>query len=765
MAKSQAINTVTSSVPLFYEKVFLHTDRDVYAQSETIWFSAYLVNAQNNKPINYSHNLYVELIRSDSKIKRRKVIRLEKGLGNGDFELSDTISGGTYHLRAYTSWMRNFGDNFIFEKNITIINATEKKSPTSKTPILPTDPLVRFFPESGSLINGVMSVVAVKAEDTGGKGLPLTGEIFESPNRVPIAKFSCDSLGMGAFNLTPNESMNYHAEVTLNGAKQSFELPKALPQGFALSIHTIPSFIVAGINCNIPALNGNLGSYLLLEGKHGGKTYYKQQVQILSGTTLVQIPDTDFPEGIACITLYDKNGSPLGERLVYVGHPDRIGLSLNLDSASYVPRQKVTVKLKLSDNSRANLSLAAVDVSAAAINPESIIAFLELRSEIKGNIQHPQRYFDPSNINRFKQLDLLLMIQGWRNFVWKEIEQREFKIQYDVEQALTITGRVRKIWADKAMPNTNITMFAPKATGDKLFTTISDSSGRFRIDGAVFYGYQYINFTSRDHTGNKGGWIIVDSLFKSQDRMAVNLVNPFLTAPPSFNQGSLIERERARQKFTFAGINELKTVQVKGYSAALPVQNYSVTDVIQKDYGILGQFVVDRIPGAKWSMQGSEPRKITTGYYPEYTVGVSGTYTDRSRIIGRHLDDEYWGLPLDRVLKITISGNQYVFGKTYSVKALLRPGSLDIKDFDNTMANITGYAKVRNFYAPGYEIPSDQPDYRTTIHWEPHITTDEKGEATITYYNADAKSKIRLVVQGITDKGVPIVTSAEYIIK
>src|SRR5476651_909790 len=97
------------SVPLFFEKVYLHTDRDAYAQGEDIWFKAYLVNAQDNTPIDYSHLLYVELISPSAKIIARNFLRMDKGLGNGDFKLSDTVAAGIYRIRAYTNWMRNFG--------------------------------------------------------------------------------------------------------------------------------------------------------------------------------------------------------------------------------------------------------------------------------------------------------------------------------------------------------------------------------------------------------------------------------------------------------------------------------------------------------------------------------------------------------------------------------------------------------------------------------------------------------------------------------
>lgn len=52
----------TNKAKLFFEKVYLHTDRDVYLQGDTLWYKAYLTDAQTNILSPYSRNLYVELI-------------------------------------------------------------------------------------------------------------------------------------------------------------------------------------------------------------------------------------------------------------------------------------------------------------------------------------------------------------------------------------------------------------------------------------------------------------------------------------------------------------------------------------------------------------------------------------------------------------------------------------------------------------------------------------------------------------------------------
>ena len=42
-----------TSVKLFFEKVFIHTDRAVYAAGEDFWFKTYVTNGQDNHLIRH----------------------------------------------------------------------------------------------------------------------------------------------------------------------------------------------------------------------------------------------------------------------------------------------------------------------------------------------------------------------------------------------------------------------------------------------------------------------------------------------------------------------------------------------------------------------------------------------------------------------------------------------------------------------------------------------------------------------------------------
>ncbi|WP_316813686.1 hypothetical protein [Pedobacter heparinus] len=58
------------------------------------------------------------------------------------------------------------------------------------------------------------------------------------------------------------------------------------------------------------------------------------------------------------------------------------------------------------------------------------------------------------------------------------------------------------------------------------------------------------------------------------------------------------------------------------------------------------------------------------------------------------------------------------------------------------------------FYSPKYlnkEISGT--DIRSTIHWEPNIITNEKGEATISFYAADLPASYTIVIEGSNMNG------------
>lgn len=62
---------------------------------------------------------------------------------------------------------------------------------------------------------------------------------------------------------------------------------------------------------------------------------------------------------------------------------------------------------------------------------------------------------------------------------------------------------------------------------------------------------------------------------------------------------------------------------------------------------------------------------------------------------------------------------------------------------------------AKDFYAADYALyPSTEPEILTTIYWNHLLFTDEKGEATVSFYTNDITGRFSCVLQGITNTGV-----------
>jgi hypothetical protein len=122
---SKKFLSYTSSHP--WEEIYIHADRKEYLSGEDLWFNVYLLNRQSLKPSSTSKIAYVELLNPENRPVVQKMILLEDGSGPGQFILPDSLSTGTYTIRAYTNWMKNFLPNNCFIENIHVYNVFSNK--------------------------------------------------------------------------------------------------------------------------------------------------------------------------------------------------------------------------------------------------------------------------------------------------------------------------------------------------------------------------------------------------------------------------------------------------------------------------------------------------------------------------------------------------------------------------------------------------------------------------------------------------------------
>lgn len=101
------------------EKIYTHTDRPFYFPGETVWFKSYIV-ANDNSISGVSDIMIAKLISPKGVAVKTIKLSVENGYAYGDFHIDTNWVGGIYTLKTYTNWMRNFGDDALFTKQITI---------------------------------------------------------------------------------------------------------------------------------------------------------------------------------------------------------------------------------------------------------------------------------------------------------------------------------------------------------------------------------------------------------------------------------------------------------------------------------------------------------------------------------------------------------------------------------------------------------------------------------------------------------------------
>ena len=770
------------------EKVYVHTDRNFYYSGEDIWFKTYLVDASDNQVTDHSNNLHIDLVSPSAIIIDSHVIRIENGLGNGDFTLSEDLPTGQYQLRAYTHYMRNFGDQLFFYKDISIINPLENSESPDSIEYLENNVNISFFPEGGSLVDNTASIVAFKAVDGQGKGCDVSGEIYSSAGKF-ITSFRSVHQGMGSFVLKPIPGLVYTATVkNVSGTQIKTELPRSFSTGVTQSIMRDESNnLILTFKTNLQTLPLLRDKDLMLNISVRNTLVKTIILRIKSLYSTTTISSKDLPDGIVMLTLSAASQNmPLCERLIFVQNNDDINVQIETNKMTFKQRDSVSVKLTLRGDStngeKAFLSFsAAKDISnnSSSQFPPTISSWFLLESDVRGPIENPSYYFDSSNPNRLKELDLLLLTQGWRDFKWKYNDKN-----YLPEQGFEISGRLRKQLFDRPIPGTSITIGLIGEEKTLITRVITDSLGRFSLPGVDFNGDLTLFASAANDQVELIGEIILDSLKYIKPETVINY--PYRKSSNEkivSIQKDSITINRINKNYKLSDTIELVEIKViskspeKSDPQYLKVKqdrllygspdNELIVTPLLENYSNVLEMIRGRIPGVEIFNNGPEikvvirgPSSINGGSSPLFLLdGAASTLS------------EILNLPVSFIDRIdVIKGSTAIFGVRggSGVIAVITRVANRIPNVTNGFHSIrikmSGYDEPRIFYSPHNSSKTSSentPDLRTTLFWEPNITLDYNKSTTLNYFNAD-NSNIRITLEGITSSGIPISTKSIY---
>ena len=657
-----------------------------------------------------------------------------------------------------------------------------KASQSFYIPITHTQLKVSFFPEGGNLVAGAANRVAFKAINIQGLGATVKGKVLDESGKQ-VTTFQSQHLGMGSFTFTPEINKKYTAVV----ANQRFDLPNALPGNFVLNIQT------SSKNRSVLLLKSpsTEKEKFTIIGHCRGKPIFTASGTVMKNQPFNTMLDHDqLPSGILTFTVFDQDFIPQCERIIFSRNPQKT-LQIKIDTSLKVsaPRTKVTLNFDVNTfyqtNSGVNLSVAVVDETLVKENTQQthILSNLLLTSDIKGYVEQPNYYFKDMKMETRQALDLLMMTQGWRRFTWKEVvSQNQPKPKNSIEKSLAISGTVTKP-AGRPVANASVTLLSL----DKrmLRVTQTNQKGRFVFDNLNIYNSERLVFKAVTARGRTKLKVKLDKL---ADTLAIKALPEAPHLRLQLDQKIAYLQNQAKQvqlnqDLLFTSAKMLQEVEVKARRITGGEQYYSKRDrqrYSQPSYRIdldIDHFKPNAADNFLSYIQGKVPSLIVS-YNPNvgfYSISFRGNNNMMYLLDGKAIDIiALHELDLQRIAYIDIVGvarsglyglmentireRPGTFGgiiALYSKKNYSFPSAYRDKGIKGLIYQ-NGYSQIREFYVPPYDNPlfvkNKQPDYRSTIYWNPSVkVVNEK--ASVSFFNADAVTNYRVIIEGISSKG------------
>jgi TonB-dependent SusC/RagA subfamily outer membrane receptor len=421
-------------------------------------------------------------------------------------------------------------------------------------------------------------------------------------------------------------------------------------------------------------------------------------------------------------------------------------------------------------------SVAAIDQKQGSQDQydQNIVSYMALTSDLKGYIERPSYYFDSTQTEAPFKLDLLLMTQGWRRFVWKDVLAFDTTDvpQFFVESGLSLKGNVTKT-NGKSAGIVNLTTVMRQGEAQTLFKADSDDKGNFVFSDLNYYDSTSFTIQAATPKGNKDLTINTET-FKAPTPQAISG-----NWPADKRQADLLasymsqmaEYRRIEIQFKNSTDKTIDEIVIKAKRAKEkdPRKTYSVASNTLNTEDLAGtgalniiEAMQNRIPGVSITGSGASV-KVNIRAAANFSGAVDplfvldGIPTELQQLINTPVIDVE-SIDVLKGPQATMYGSRGAGGvicvytkrgnKNYDWTKDKSPGVKGIK--------IMGFEVERAFYSPKYDTPqaATKPDLRSTVYWNGNLKTDKDGKAKASFYNNDnSNTTISIRVEGLATDG------------
>lgn len=744
----------------------LSTDKKIYRAGTQIWFRAFVFSS-NGFPVAADDKvIYVELADVKDKVIDRVLLNKEGMQFHGSVQIPADAAEGYYQLRAYTKSIIENHPADIFFCPLYITNATGKSEMKNRqTTTAVGEPVIKFYPEGGSPVNGVDCSVVFTAADKNGNPVQISGTVKDNKGSE-VTGFT--GSGIGKFVFQPySKDRTYKVFVKTNNATELvYDLPAIRADAFQLALQQrTAEELLFRVVLGDSVYNKKAASYLL--GVAAGKICFAAAG---SGMYMVNVPVSELPHGPVDFYLFDREKKMVSRRMVFNDANNTV-INITTDRLDYLPRQKAKVNISITDNEgkpvKAALCVAVTDKNltgeSVPLHPadefivQQFAGGLNLQDVISNADKRDLLAITAGNETEWQKNAPLIKVD--KNFYWDGLE---------------IKGRI----TDKqnaGLANELVTLL-PEGANNSLFDS-TDKAGAFSFRNLEFYGRKLFH-------------VMLPSVFSKQQKYDISTDEIIF---PEIQTGAWLKTEGNTLMEAVTSFKKLQADSCASDEARAGLQQLALQEEGEKKksnvskkgldpHRITGEQLdklslsntvdaVKMLPGVvmmsnRLTIRGGLPSLAGTLSDVEPLLIVDGVNTRAGSVV-----DYLNSIPPSNIdyIEVLTGPEAAIYGSRGGNGAIVVKTSNKLRDSklyegkEKQTITASGFYKEQLFFEPAYDSYSVREavftDNRATIYWNGQIITDDTGKAAFSFYTADLKNDYTLTVQGITENGEMIFKS------
>ncbi|WP_299211724.1 hypothetical protein, partial [uncultured Dokdonia sp.] len=448
--------------------------------NDQLFFKAYLLTGPLQNRYSNSRVLHIELQDTEGSIIKKQFHKIGNGMVTGNIELPKRIKEGTYTVKAYTQWMKNFSDTPYTQKQVQVGKSTDT--------FVDAENRVSIIPEGDTFLQNYKNKIVFQIPPQLVSKDGYIGTVTDGQGRT-ITKVQAYAPGIGIAFIEPEINTSYFLKLENNTL---YPFPESQDKGYLMRINNIEATLA---NIQITRSEKSKKTPLKLIGTLRGIPYFEKSVVFSNNSADIKLDKEKIPKGILELQLLDQEGTQLAKRPIWI---DGTSLQIAWDQIDSTDNEMV-YKVKVTDQMNKPVK---TQVALSVIQEEKSNTEFE-NMDLLTSTEYQKNKIITDRSRRF--LQDMYVLTALKNKLQKSPENTtdQETVQFPIQKGLEITGYAYDL-NNTLLNNTPIQVMFTNKENVWVEETITNSEGILRLKNLHLDGETKIVFrTQGDNTKSR----------------------------------------------------------------------------------------------------------------------------------------------------------------------------------------------------------------------------------------------------------------------